>query len=544
MKTKFNAFLNRFVKRCPKSGKIVAYKFDTIAGKLMFPVIGILSILWFLIRVVPKPDRAAYPCQQVAFGFGASFLTYMAALILSYPIFVKLRTSRYKSLAILFIVVLVGTGSTVLIMSAPIDKENYVPVLTTIDKPNQPIGKERGIFPGRVVWVRDLDATSWDEENGEWWDDQNTNQAETDKMFADAITQLTGEKSVKKAWNTLFLFHNQLNGKAKKGYSAGEKIVIKLNLNAIHNATDKWKNQGYPSPHMVNSMIKQLINEVGVKGEDIILTDPSRHFVGPICDKLRSNESDEYKHITFVERKVIDKPNHILALPDTTNLIYFNMPDGSIYKMCLPQCFSDATYIIDYALVRPHRVFGITNVAKNHFGSVWDFKEKAFMPNALHAFALWDYPTPNKVNDPHSNPVLLGHKTIHDKTVLYLADGLYTSITQTGPTKRFSSMNNDWFSSLLLSQDPVALESVCFDFISSEPNLVAKNPSFNGNQDNQFHEAALANNPPSGVKYDPENDGTPLQSLGVHEHWNNAKDKQYSRNLGKKNGIELVSIIQ
>jgi hypothetical protein len=27
----------------------------------------------------------------------------------------------------------------------------------------------------------------------------------------------------------------------------------------------------------------------------------------------------------------------------------------------------------------------------------------------------------------------------------------------------------------------------------------------------------------------------------VHEHWNNPKDKQYSRNLGKKDGIELVA---
>jgi len=33
-----------------------------------------------------------------------------------------------------------------------------------------------------------------------------------------------------------------------------------------------------------------------------------------------------------------------------------------------------------------------------------------------------------------------------------------------------------------------------------------------------------------------------LESLGVHEHWNNANDKQYSRNLGAGNGIELVNV--
>jgi hypothetical protein len=105
-----------------------------------------------------------------------------------------------------------------------------------------------------------------------------------------------------------------------------------------------------------------------------------------------------------------------------------------------------------------------------------------------------------------------------------------------------SSFNNDWFSSLIISQDPVALESVVYDFISNEPNLINGNPSFNGNQDNQFQECALANNPPSGTTYDPENDGIGLESLGVHEHWNNSKDSKYSRNVGLGNGIELFQI--
>jgi hypothetical protein len=52
----------------------------------------------------------------------------------------------------------------------------------------------------------------------------------------------------------------------------------------------------------------------------------------------------------------------------------------------------------------------------------------------------------------------------------------------------------------------------------------------------------LANNPPSGTKYDPENDGKGLQSLGVHEHWNNPVERKYSRNMGKTKGIELLTV--
>ena len=58
--------------------------------------------------------------------------------------------------------------------------------------------------------------------------------------------------------------------------------------------------------------------------------------------------------------------------------------------------------------------------------------------------------------------------------------------------------------------------------------------------DQYLIEAAQANNPPSKTVYDPEKDGTRVASLGVMEHWNNPVEKKYSRNLGKKNGIELI----
>jgi hypothetical protein len=58
--------------------------------------------------------------------------------------------------------------------------------------------------------------------------------------------------------------------------------------------------------------------------------------------------------------------------------------------------------------------------------------------------------------------------------------------------------------------------------------------------DNYLIEAALIESPPSKTKYDPRRINENISSLGVMEHWNNAKDKKYSRNLGKNTGIELV----
>ena len=55
-----------------------------------------------------------------------------------------------------------------------------------------------------------------------------------------------------------------------------------------------------------------------------------------------------------------------------------------------------------------------------------------------------------------------------------------------------------------------------------------------------MHEAAQAGKPPSGTVYNPDGRGA-LTSLGVHEHWNNPTDRKYSRNLGRKQGIELIA---
>jgi hypothetical protein len=87
-----------------------------------------------------------------------------------------------------------------------------------------------------------------------------------------------------------------------------------------------------------------------------------------------------------------------------------------------------------------------------------------------------------------------------------------------------------------MSQDPVAIDSVGHDILKAEPNAGVQ-----GNADNYLHEAAQASRPPSGTMYDPNGTGKPLASLGVHEHWDNPKDKRYSRNNGRKEGIELIA---
>jgi hypothetical protein len=165
------------------------------------------------------------------------------------------------------------------------------------------------------------------------------------------------------------------------------------------------------------------------------------------------------------------------------------------------------------------------------FGSVY-FEGPGFTPQPLHDFASRDL----AMGSYNCLVDLIAHNHLGGKTLLYVNDFLYVAESQNVRVIKYQSFNDHWCSSLFLSQDPVAIDSVGLDFIRNEPRAL----ECRGKPENYMHEAALAEKPPSGTVYDPDRDRKPVVSLGVHEHWNNAKDRQYSRNLGKREGIELA----
>jgi uncharacterized protein (DUF362 family) len=555
MKTHIHYLLDQIIKRCPKSGRVVGVRRDTRVARILFPLVGLLAIGWFLLRTLPEPRRVEYPCQKVAAGIGAGFIAWLGTMLLTVTGLRFIRRRAGVVAAVAFVAVVVAGGYYSLGLSQATSNAPAAPakrpfptdpqVFISPEGANKPIGEGKGIFPGRVVWDQNFNAAKWDGKTGNWWDDANVDQTVVDEMFSKSLQTLTGTKTDAAAWDKLFQNFNATHGRAGHGYQKGEKIVIKCNLNA-DDKPGVWVDAGHPSPQVAYAMVRQLIEVAGVPGDCITLTDPSRFIKDPLVSKIKANTGVEFQNVKVADKVGGAEPWRSAAKPDTNSAVHFQMPDGKDLALFLPRDFTDATYLIDYAVVRPHRVFGITMSFKNHFGSVYDPDQKMFSPSKLHAFALWDYPAPYKRGNYHCLVPLLGHKNVGGKTLLYFAEGLYTAPNQGAKVVRWSTLGNRWFSSLLMSQDPVALDSVGLDLISTEPDLTTQpdgrpNPSFNGNQDGYLHEAALANHPPSGATYT-DGDGVTLKSLGTHEHWNNAKDKQYSRNLGKNAGIELVRI--
>jgi len=491
---------------------------------------GLASLIWFLVRVIPKPSRAAYPCQRAAAPLASGFVVWLVGLAGAKALHRKARTMARRSRYALAAVALAGAVVAIWLPLGVTDDAAAQEAFVPADAPNTPIGVGKGIFPGRVVWAHEPDAAKWDGKTGDWWDDANTDQRLVSTMMSGSVRALTGKKTDKEAWDALFHNFNQTHGAGDAGYRAGEKVAIKINEN--QNRSGGWTTgQAVPSPHMVYALVAELIEVAGVRGENITIYDASRSIGEPIVKKIRANSSADFQAVRFVAKQAA--PNGQTAAEfDPGNAVHFS--DPNLPEAYLPKTVTEAKYLVNFALLRAHILFGVTLTAKNHFGEVYFPNGGGFSPRTLHNSGGRTRP-----NGSYNCLVdLIGHKQLGGKTLLYLVDGLYPGEHNETKVTKFASFGDQWAASLLASQDPVAIDSVGLDFLRNEP----RETQVRGTADAYLHEAALANKPPSGTVYDPSKEGKPLASLGVHEHWNNAVDRKYSRNLGKSEGIELVMV--
>lgn len=381
-------------------------------------------------------------------------------------------------------------------------------------KPNEPLGRGIGIHPGRVAWIHDPGVAKWDGSTGLWVEDRWNDQSKADAMVREAVIQLTGEKNAKKAWKALFKNFNSTHGRGSHGYKQGEKIAIKLNMNNALTHRDTIELNS--SPFVTLALLRSLINDGGVSQTDIIVCEPSRAITDSIFNKCHR----EFPDVVFIDNIGGDGRQKCEYYADQ---IKYSADNGRLARG-LAKCIVDADYLINSALLKTHKGPGVTLTAKNWYGAT-DINLQ-WRKNGHNNFS------PDKK---HGKPGyktfvdFIGHKNLGQKCLLYIIDGTYGSRDVNGapaPKWQQAPFNNDWCCSLIASQDPLACDAVGMDLLIGE---WPKFGSFNY-CDEYLREAATIPSPVSGTKYDPEQDGKPLEGpLGLMEHWNNAKDRKYTK---------------
>jgi len=289
---------------CPKAVRHGGSSRGRAWLRWMFPVVGALSLLWFLIRVIPKPSRAAYPCQRTAAPLAGGFLLWVAGAPGSLSLFRRARRHWQRSQVVLAASCLIVAA--VLGVSA-LQTVSDRPAMAKAPEANQPIGQAKGVNPGRVVWAHDGRATNWDGPgDGHWWEKGHTNQAVVDRMMSDAIQNLTGKTSDREAWDALFRYFNQAHGNGDTGYSKGEKITIKVNLvgciigrNVDPVTYDMLRRPDYmnTSPQMMLALLRQLVRQAGVDQQDITIGDPLALFPNQYYDLLHG----EFPNVHYLD---------------------------------------------------------------------------------------------------------------------------------------------------------------------------------------------------------------------------------------------------
>lgn len=542
--------------------------------KLLLIMMGIISTIWFLLRVIPKPSRAGYPCMRVAAPFMSGFIVYLLSIGGITLAFRKVRqnlyNARYLSAGLLILAILAGMMVSLTHGSRDIFAGTQT-MTGPADGPNQPMGRAAGINPGRVVWAWDKEATnencinSFDKQDW-FWKPENTNSVVVSNMVSTSMNKLTGKPTAAESWDAIFRYHNKKKNK-NTGYTKGEKIFIKINQNSSRGVLgretaatgfdvptsfkpgEERKKNGIGStdtgPYIVLEILRELVNNAGVNQEDIAIGDPMCPLYGYNYDVWVK----EFPRIVFIDKST-NTHGRTLITPTSSDLVFYS--DKSMSDK-LYDVIEKADYLINVATLKPHSIAGISLNAKNLFGA-------HARVNASHLHyslpgSYKDYIIDNGGYRKYRVLVdLMGSKYLGNNTMLFVVDGLFAggSSQNRGPVKYFMApFNYDWSSSVFLSQDEVALESVCYDILRTEWNGINKHdPPNNGFEtmpngsgvDDYLHQAADSTNWPEGIKYDPDNSGKPISSLGVHEHWNNPEKKQYTRNLGPGKGIELISI--
>ena len=409
-----------------------------------------------------------------------------------------------------------GPSTTIQLLDEAVNRDRlffgeYNPVTPKLFvQPNTPLGIGKGICPGRVAWVHSPGVAQWDGKTGLWVEDKWNNQEKADAMVREAVLQLTGASTVKKAWKTLFRHFNKEHGRGNRGYKKGEMIAVKLNMNnaITHHDTIELNS----SPFVTLALVRSLVRDGGVRQQDLVLCEPSRAITDSIYNKVHR----EFPRVVFIDNIGGEGRQKCEYYPEQ---ITYSTDNGKMARG-LAKCIVDADYLINSALLKTHTGPGVTLTAKNWYG-------------ATDISLMWRNNAHNNISADkrHGKPGyktfvdFIAHKDLGQKCMLFLIDGTYGSRDVNGapaPKWQKEPFNGDWACSLIVSQDELACDAVGMDILIGEwPEFGSLNYC-----DEYLREAAMIPNPVSGTVY--QQDGKPLTApLGLMEHWNSQKERKY-----------------
>lgn len=433
-------------------------------ARICLLIVGVLSLAWFLFRSGPKPSRATYPCQRAALS-----MTHVAlgagALALTDPFWHRFgwrirRSTQVRLLVTVLVIAGAGFfGSRIWsrvsddLSNRRLDASWERRIVAMAGAPlaltSSVLGSSSLENPHRVAYVHDSDATDWDYASGRYWD--HVDQTVVDGMFLKAMQMLTGSSTYAEAWSQLL-----------PSYQPGQTIVIRVNFNNAFAYNDN-DNTLDSNVQVVNAIVESLL-EFGFPLGDISILETSRyvplHFVN-----MLSHPVIVYDHHGH------SATGNLVATFDSGDpsaAVDFTGAYPGPHK--ITDVLVDADYLVNVPIFQRHGGTGISLAMKNHLGTIDGL---FYGSHSIHSYIyLGASYYAGSVNHPVVD--INANEHIRDKAVLVVGDGLYGDWpNNNGVPHSWSSFGGDSPNAIFLGVDPVATDSVMYDFLRREGNFNA-----------------------------------------------------------------------
>ncbi len=323
---------------------------------------------------------------------------------------------------------------------------------------------------GRVVVVHDSRATTWDGTQTWYGSEGFVDQARVDAMVRAGVLAFADRETEPLAWQKLL-----------PGYAAGRATAVKIN----ENNAGRGGNVIDPLPQLLTALTRTL-TAGGVAQADIWFIDPSR----TIDDRVARPVKTAFPGVRFYGAAATGYSGACTYTSTDPGLVISHAGAASSR---FPDQLGACSYLIHMPILKAHGMAGVTFTYKNLFGlfessTISKFHDSFFLETDNPMVEIWR------------------NKNVGGKTVLILADAVYgnweNNYSVPSPwTKSFGA--ELWPKRIFLSRDPVAMDSVLYDFLQwQRQDLDAKYEAY-------LREAWRA-------------------GQGVRDHWSGPSDRKYS----------------
>jgi len=420
---------------------------------LILFVVGFVATAWFLIRVIPKPSRATYPCQQAAYPFASAFVIWLSGIFASSYVFVNAKRKWRKARYILATILFFAAGAI------------FIATTTSI--------KNSTAVAKAYMLTSDLFGTSINQIN---YDLKLDSTVITPAAFVGAVKseQANAADIDFDEIRDMLEVTIELAGGLDGIISNGDTVILKPNLVAGYDGTASGSQlqpevNGMTTDHRVMQALVNIIRDLNPDGTIFIME-------GSAAGSTENN-------MAILEYDQISGINGLLCLEDIcgdwgdTNSVYlqgFSLPPEQVLYPAanntywVNKIYYNADVLISVPVLKNHYCTGTTGGIKNvGIGST---------PATIYAV----YPELLRIQIDHATAPLTNlHYFIHDYYMcrpvdFVVVDGLQG--LQNGPASNSGipniSMDQMNMRLIMASADPVAIDAVGSLLTGQDPEQI------------------------------------------------------------------------